>query len=219
MKVYAVITGDIIGSSELIATEREKLLRHLKATFSGISKYILTDKEENFEIYRGDSFQGRIAEKEKALLVSILIRASLRRMSSNHKLDSQWDARIAVGLGEITQFGEKITESDGEAFQHSGRALDQMKKNDDRLKISCANEEWNEEWNVECILCDTIMKRWTTNQAEVIYPYLLRGLTQEKLAREIGISQPAVRKRLVTSGNVNAVQTFLRRYEMMTNRL
>lgn len=212
MNLYAVITGDIVHSGKI---ERGKLLEVLKGCFSDIEKYILQTDTSVFEIYRGDSFQGLLDKPEKALQVSLLIRAGLRRYAFGSKLDNQWDARIAIGLGTVNERQPKIVESAGEAFERSGRALDGMKSRDERIKVATPLPKFNEELAVECALSDTIVRRWSRLQAEAIYAFLLHNKTQEELAAELGISQPAVHKRLVGAGNVDAIQLFIQRFESL----
>ncbi|NBC84042.1 MAG: hypothetical protein GVY19_11790 [Bacteroidetes bacterium] len=86
-----------------------------------------------FEIFRGDSFQGLIHNPADALKTAICLRASLRRYTNNSALDDIRDARIAIGIGEGDTRMTIITESDGEVFKRSDTVLDSIKKSNERL--------------------------------------------------------------------------------------
>lgn len=77
-KLYAVVTGDIVGSSKLKAIQRNHLLSALKSSFEAIENILPGEIFAPFEIHRGDSFQGVLSKPEVALRVIIVIRASVR---------------------------------------------------------------------------------------------------------------------------------------------
>ncbi len=129
--MLSVITGDIVQSSLLNQEERKMVLFELKELFKSWNKLFPIE----FTIYRGDSFQAVLKNPAKSLLVSLLIRAKLRSLSTQNSLAKIWDARISIGIGEIDFEAEKIIESDGEAFQLSGRNLDEMKRKDERIRL------------------------------------------------------------------------------------
>ena len=212
MERYAVLTGDIVGSSNISGHNRNKLLNELKNIFHDIQYYILDNQNNNFEIFRGDSFQGIVYEPEKALLVGIILRAGLRHKSEKNTINNLWDSRISIGFGTVEYFADQVAESDGPAFWYSGKGLDQMKNQEQRLRITTDQSFINEEFHVECALSDTIIRRWTTQQAEAVYLYFLEKLTQQEIGHRLGTSQRAIGKRLA-SASIPAIKTFLNRYE------
>lgn len=217
MKFVGVITGDIISSAKVV--EREVLLSILKEALSGIDNILGTS--DSFEIFRGDSFQAIIQEPDKALLAAVLVRTRLRQWKKNGtgkaiSITRLPDARIGIGIGGLTFRSDKIIESDGEAFQYSGRLLDEMKSSGKQLSVKTPWEEVNEELKVTAALMDAIIGRWSSQNAEAVYLLLSQRTTQKELAEKIGISQPAVSKRLVHS-NIEAVQGALKRFESLIN--
>lgn len=216
MKIYAVLTGDIIKSSKIKEEQREYLLETLKETFHEINAQLLKETTPPFEFYRGDSFQMVLKQPQKALLISLIIRARLRSITEQQRKGQKnyADARISIGIGGIAYKAKKLAESDGEAFQRSGRGLDAMKSKNS-LGIQTTWPEVNEELAVACALSETIINRWTVSQAEVIYPYLLENKTQKELAKQFNISQVAVSKRLAEAGNIDAIKLFIQRYEKL----
>ncbi|MCF6156993.1 MAG: hypothetical protein E3K32_00145 [wastewater metagenome] len=211
--LYAVITGDIVASSRLKANQRRYLLTVLKSSFKTIGDILPGVVYAPFEIYRGDSFQGVLSKPEAALRASLVIRASLRYGLKMKQRRYALDARIAVGIGSVDFLpAGRGSEGDGEAFRFSGPTLDRM-KGDQKLLIRTSWQDINAEFDVECALLDALISRWSAEQAQAIIGQM-RGSTQEKIARELGISQPAVRQRLKSAGGW-AVEELCRRYEQV----
>jgi hypothetical protein len=225
-KIYAVLTGDLIGSSRFKIKEREELLFILKDSFKIISPDIITSQ---FVIFRGDSFQGVLSRPDEALNAALIIRASL--LSKFKGKRTRLDARIAIGIGTIDYLPrDQAGEGDGEAFRNSGPELDKMKKGEQNLIIKTPWNEINEELQTECSLLDALIQRWTKEQAEANFyqiqspksrvflnfareePGLNQRLTQVETAKILNISQSAVFQRLKTGGYW-AVQAFLERFK------
>lgn len=214
-ELYAVVTGDIVGSSRLNPSQRSLLLSVLKSSFKIIEdiRPTLVLVRSPFEIHRGDSFQGVLSKPELALHAVIIIRANLRYAFETKQRRYALDTRIAVGIGQIDFLpAGRGPEGDGEAFQSSGPILDTM-KGDQRLLICTPWQAINAELDVECALFDALVNRWSAEQAQAILGQI-RGLTQERAAEEFGISQPAVRQRLKSAGG-RAVEELCRRYEQL----
>jgi len=219
---YSVITGDIIGSSA-VKEKRKQLLSALKKTFKEITLEFPGAIEKPFEIFRGDSFQSVIKHPGKALLISILIRAKLRSLnltkSETKSMENKLDARVAIGIGKIGFTADKVIESDGEAFNFSGKLLDEIKKSEQNIKIKTPWHDVNGELEVESYFIDTIINKWTMEQAEAVYLKLLKNKTQQMTAKKLKISQPAVRKRII-SANLKSIELFINRFEnLLTNKL
>jgi hypothetical protein len=174
-----------------------------------------------FEIYRGDSFQALIPDPTKALLISVILRAGLRRNSRGKSIEEAWDARISIGIGNVdnenvnndTELSNtRLSTRNGEAFIRSGRTLDAMKKQGARLRITTGDSNLDQEFEAACSLADTIISRWTTNQAEAIYLYLLKGTTQKEIGQELQTTQRAISKRLEAS-SLDSMTQFFNRYK------
>lgn len=198
-KMYAVITGDVAGSSRFEGEQRQKLLSVLKQSFALVSEMLGDDVMAfPFEIFRGDSFQGVLQNPAKALKAALIIRAGLRK-GFKTTLKEAVDARIAVGIGTISMLPDgRGGEGDGEAYRNSGPMLDKMTKESRFIKIVTPWQPVNQELNVECALLDTIILRWSSQQAEVFIE-TCKGKTQEQIATELNISQPGIRKRIQSS--------------------
>jgi hypothetical protein len=215
--LFAVITGDIVDSSKLSISQRDQFLKILKTSFINVEKIFPNTMHSPFEIHRGDSFQGVLSKPEKALPVSIIIRVNLRKGLEVKRRRKALDARIAVGIGSIDFLPEgRGTEGDGEAFRLSGPILDKM-KGDQRLIIRTPQKNIHEEFDTECALLDALINKWSNEQAQAILCHI-RGLTQKETAKELHISQPAVRFRLKGAGSW-AVELFLERYNRLIHQI
>lgn len=89
------------------------------------------------EMYRGDSFQVVVDNPELALSVAIALRAKLK--ASTPDKSEVWDARLSLGIGDVSFASGNILTSDGEAFRLSGRAFDNIGK-----KRLCISTPWAE---------------------------------------------------------------------------
>jgi len=210
--INAVITGDIVKSTTIEADYRERIQQFS----SDVQSHI--DKQFRCEIYRGDSFQGIVMDPTKALLIGILFRTGLRKYSRPALAgkDAVWDARISVGVGRINNLETaseiRIGLQDGEAFMRSGKALDSMKQEKSLLKISTGDTNLDNEFYASCAMADAIISRWSNEQSEAIYLYLLEDLTQKEIGSRLGISQRAAGKRLEVA-SIESIKKFLDRYK------
>lgn len=228
MDKVAVLTGDLVKSRTIKDGDIETVINSLKEIFDELNQKILSNKA-SFQIFRGDSFQAIIPDMELALVTAIIIRARLRTFESAYKENdtkksnkpinyAYTDARIAIGIGDVSYWGNKISESQGEAFQKSGHLLDKLKKENERLGIDTPWENINKEFQVESKLADAVISRWTANTAMAVFLNLLDKKNQSELASVLNISQPALHKRLVTYGNIGCINSFIERYnELITN--
>src|SRR5690606_7349001 len=128
--MIGVITGDIIESRK--SKTPKTWLPTLKESLSKLSS-----NTKNWEVYRGDSFQMEFDKPEDAFLNATYIKACIKTIDN-------MDVRLAIGIGEKTYKGSKVSESNGEAFQYSGETLENLKKENLNLKIKTANSSLNE---------------------------------------------------------------------------
>ncbi len=123
------------------------------------------------------------------------------------------DTRIALAWGRIDESTinpERISESTGDAFTLSGRALAEMDKSkrlimklSDALVINKLNDYAFLSYTL--LLIEEITNRWTEKQAEAIIPAML-GVKQKTIANELGLAQSTVNKRLNGAGWKNLSQ-------------
>jgi len=212
MQIQGVITGDIVDSTKIESNKRTDLLLALKETIADINEYI--DKSVKAEIYRGDSFQIVIPNPVETLRIAILVRLGLQnRTPENSTRLKKWDARISIGIGDISFNASSIVESDGEAFRNSGRAFDRLGKND-RLAISTPWNEIDEELKVSTKFADILIGSWSYSQIEVLYRYFLEKITQRELAKGLNLSPQTLNKRIV-GAKVEVIEMYIARFEQI----
>ncbi|MEJ2456027.1 MAG: transcriptional regulator [Candidatus Thiodiazotropha sp.] len=180
--IIAVITGDVINSKRMPATV---WLPHLKQILREWGR-----EPKAWQIYRGDSFQLEIPSVLDSLEAAVLIKAGMKTVKG-------LDVRLAIGIGEKSYAGSKVTESNGEAFVYSGQVFDRLKKHKVNMVVKSPWDEFDEEINVMLRLALTFMDRWLVNHAEVIALSLRhKALSQKQLGSKLNIAQNTVSDRL-----------------------
>lgn len=178
--MISIITGDIVNSRKLDAT----------VWIDGLKK-ILDSKGKNpggWEIYRGDQFQLEIKNPEEALLAALQIKAYLKTL--------KLDARMSIGFGDKTYAADKISESNGSAFIHSGEVFETLKKQKVTLAVNSGNTVFDREMNLMLRLGLTFMDNWLPQSAEFILVAIAnQSLSQEEIGNKLGINQAAVSRR------------------------
>jgi hypothetical protein len=176
----SVITGDIIGSRQQKSKDWVEDLKKILSPFG--------ETPSQWEVYRGDEFQIEIKDPKEALLTAILIKAHLRAV--------KLDARMSIGFGNKTHNAEKISESYGDAFIHSGELFETLKKQKVTLAMRTGNTDIDEKMNLMIQLALTFMDNWLAQSAEFVAIAIENPtLSQEELGQKLGINQAAVSRR------------------------
>jgi hypothetical protein len=208
--VTAVITGDIIRSTDILGDYREVLHRIANDIRDQIDKHFLID------VYRGDSFQAISRNPEKGLLILLLIKAGLKRQQTEKNRQTiQWDARMSMGIGKLVTYPKdnNLSELTGEPFTKSGRSLDSMKDKGKEIAIVTGEEKQDKELIAVLPMVEAIVTKWTTAQASAVYLSLLyKGITQKEIGDRLGKTQVAVSKSLDIS-RIDALTPYIRRFE------
>jgi DNA-directed RNA polymerase specialized sigma24 family protein len=186
----AVLTGDIIASRRLQPAER------LSAVLDDTLALLATRFGAVTERYRGDGFQLVLPQAWQGVTAAVLLRAELIRHS---RRDQRWDARLAIAIGRDDQWqpGRRLAEASAPPFVASGQALDAL---DDDHHLALRLEAGES----ECLALlmrylDEMLEGWTPAAAEAVAGLLCHAESQQALAERLGISQPAVHKRLRTA--------------------
>jgi len=176
----SVITGDIIGSRQQNSKHWVEDLKTILSRFGATPS--------QWEVYRGDEFQIEIKNPEEALFSAILIKAHLKAI--------KLDARMSIGFGDKTHNAEKISESNGSAFIHSGELFETLKKQKVTLAMRTGDMFFDEKINLMIQLALTFMDHWLAQQAEFVAAAIENPtLLQEELGQKLGINQAAVSRR------------------------
>ena len=193
-KVYTVLTGDLVGSTELstevLVRARDALLQ--AAADVGAWEADLVKGEAEF--FRGDSWQLLLTKPRYFLRVALYLRAALRRERKG------LDTRIGVGFGDVERIdAHRISLSVGDAFTRSGRELDRM---GDAVGVAVALPDktgdklgWIQPMTT---LCSVAMNHWSERQADIATRMLVPdGPRQADVASALEVTRQMVSKTLV----------------------
>lgn len=205
---YAVLTGDIVKSTDLstkelraVQMEMRKCTREMDDLGSGLVRGTI-------DFYRGDGWQLLLTMPPLALRATLFLRAWLIA-------SKEVDTRVSIGVGAVHGvIDSRISQSTGEAFQRSGEALEDRRRRD-RLTISLP-ESAGEDRKWLCVmlrLCDALVRHWTPRQAQAVLG-ALKGLTQKEIAMQWKrrVSQQSVAKAL-SAADWYALESALERFE------
>jgi hypothetical protein len=86
-------------------------------------------------------------------------------------------------------------------------------KRQQRLKIITTDKALNGEFDLSCHFMDILIHDWSEDQAEAMF-LNLTGKNQMEISSLLGISQPAVNRRL-KAAHFDAIRKFIDRYEKL----
>ena len=211
-RIYAVITGDIVGSSKLKPAERKELHAALNETSDKLTEYFRRLVPLRVDLFRGDSWQLLVTDPAQSLRIGLFFRAFLRGKMKSKRVDT----RISIGVGSIDFMPEEsVSSGDGEAFRSSGEALESLSRTH-RMTFSFPQSLISnnlQSLDVILKLIDALARDWTEKQAHAVSGALLE-YTQQKIARtwfERSISQQAVAQHLDRAG-WNAIEIGLNHF-------
>lgn len=210
-KIKGVITGDIIESSAIQIKYRDFLLKSIRE----IADELSVIEPLRIEMFRGDSFQAVIDSPENAMKIAVLLRAGLKGHTPK-ECKKPWDARLSIGVGTISYHADNTVLSDGEAFQYSGRTLDEMGKR--RLVVKTRWADVNEELQVSGAFADEVISSWSVPQSQAAYQALLYNTSQKEIAHKFQKSAQNISK-LLGAAKVNLVQMYIDRYHKLISNL
>ncbi len=176
----AIITGDIINSE---GSKSSEWLVCLKEYLSKLGK-----TPTDWEIYRGDEFQLRVAPT-MALEVAIHLKSVIKSIKG-------LDVRMGIGIGGVDYEGNSVSESNGSAYQRSGRTFETLKQDKVNICIATGIDSYDRTLNLMLKLALGFMDEWSTVSAEIValaldYP----NAPQKEMAQKLGIRQSAVSQR------------------------
>lgn len=198
--MIAVIKGDIIASRTL--SDQSVWLNPIKNLLSQWGK-----EPQQWELVWGDSFQVEIDNPQDALIKALTIKALIKNVEPRHSKSkaASIDVRLAVGIGEKTFSGSRISESNGPAFIFAGERFDLLRKENLTLGIKSPWIEFDDEFNRYLMLAGTFMDKWSVSSAQLMLHVLQNpNSTQKRIGDILGIKQNSVSGRW-NRANVNEI--------------
>jgi len=205
--IHAVITGDIVNSTQLDPATEKTLIKELGRIL----------KPHIFEFYRGDSFQVYIKEPAKSLRIALMCRTLAISLTASEEDLSLSDVRISIGIGRVVLPIKISGTAKGEAFLLSGRLFDELQKTSQRLAIVATHPMANIGMEVIAEYTDAVYRGMTGKQADAILG-LLQGETQQNVALRLNKSKSTV-SQLVNAARWTEIERLLQKYEALINQL
>jgi hypothetical protein len=205
--IHAVLTGDIVNSTQLPPIVEVLLQERLRRAFSAYKT----------EFYRGDSFQTYMQDPVGSLRAALLARSLAVSLTVTDDEQALADIRISIGIGPVISPVRKPGTAKGEAFILSGRGLDEIQKTERRLSIASDRPIADIGLQVIADYLDAIYRGMTTKQAATIV-WLLEGNTQQEIASKLGKSKSTI-SQLVTAGRWPEIEKILQQFENLIKQL
>ena len=203
----AILTADIVNSTKLLPQQQKSLVKAL-------DKFLA---DHQYEFYRGDSFQAYIKQPVDALRTALACRCLAIGIMEEEEGEAVVlsDIRISIGIGTIDGPVKSLGLAKGEAFLLSGRQFDELQQTDQRLTIHCGQPIADIGFQVMADYLDSIYRRMTAKQANLIVG-LLQGLTQQQYALSENKSKSTI-SQLANAGKWPEIEKVLKQYEQLIN--
>lgn len=194
-EIFAVLTGDIIGSTKL--SEPRHAYYSLRKLKEALTENFRNCLEFDLQTYRGDSWQLVLSRPEKAISIALFSRYFLL---AEEKIDS----RVAIGIGEVDVLDEvSPLDSSGTAFVESGRLLETiMGKRHSNIAITSGvlSESTLKFSNSILGLVEKLIVGLTQRQARISYLTLTGNKTVSEIAIQEGLLSQIVYNSMRRSG-------------------
>jgi hypothetical protein len=191
----AVITGDLVGSTDFETDKVEAAMRALAGSADRIAAWS-QQSDSRFTRFRGDGWQLYLEWPHLCLRAALVLTASARAVGHGPL------SRVSIAIGPADNLGTRdLSDASGPAFQRSGRGLDAMPKS---ARIVLSGESLKERDQIIARLMFERTSRWTQPQAEAMALYLHPdNPTLQDIGAALGISAQAANYRLGGGGAGN----------------
>ena len=211
---FAIIAGELAPGSRVSDEQFSKIPDLIRASFQAVNNMVDEETKLKYEIIRMDEFLGLSTFPYRALH-SVIMLFSAFRFLSYRELQERLELRVCVGTGPVEYAQDHLRESDGTAFRTASTGKTKMKRNQ-RLKIATTSKDLNDEFELSCSFMDILIHDWSDEQAEAMF-LNLTGKKQMEISQMLGISQPAVNRRL-KAAHSDTVRKFIDRCEKLLEK-
>ncbi|MEP3844891.1 MAG: MarR family transcriptional regulator [Paracoccaceae bacterium] len=188
----AVLTGDIVASTEMKASELDSIMNAIQSATLDMADWTVSETTVHFSRRGGDAWQVATPAPKYAIRSALFLQANVRR------LDKSFSTRIAAAIGEGTLPDTApidINSAHGPVFTASGRLLDSISghhlmEHSDGGALGAVLE-----------LCSHIAQGWTPAQARALCEMLSpHAGSRAQAGIRLGISRQAVDQALWAAG-------------------
>ncbi|MCP4312325.1 MAG: hypothetical protein GY790_13755 [Bacteroidetes bacterium] len=208
---YAVVAGELAPGSRVSDEQFSKIPDLIRASFQAVNRLVAGSGKISYEIIRMDEFLG-LSESPLHCMRSVIMLFSAFRFLSYKELNERLDLKISIGIGPVEFAQDHLRESDGTAFRTATDGNSKMKRNQ-RIRIITTDKKLNEEFELSCSFMDILIHDWSDEQAEAMF-LNLTGKNQMDISKMLGISQPAVNRRL-KAAHAETINKFIMRFEQI----
>ena len=211
---YAVAAGELAPGSRVSDAKFSKIPDLIRASFQAFNQMVPKEGKLKYEIIRMDEFL-TMSESPAHSMRSVIMLFSAFRFLSYKELSERLDLKICEGIGPVEYAQDHLRESDGTAFRSSTNGMAKMKRNQ-RLSIITPDKDLNAEFALSCNFMDILIHDWSDEQAEAMFLNLI-GKNQMEISQMLGISQPAVNRRL-KAAHCESINMFIKRFEYLLKK-
>ena len=194
----AVITADIIGSTQYQPRERARITQQLHQAFALVSKQYApaVHTPATFRITAGDEFQWVISSPATAFEIVLFLRSIVAAIKAKPLVTF----RASIGVGAMTVAGGKSSyEKDGPAFVRSRLGLTFLAKRRTRWTTLVTDDPSTDKAaDAVLTLLDSFQQRWTRSQWEAVR-WALAGLNRTEIAAKLHVAHQSASKRLIAA--------------------
>ena len=207
MPTGAVITADIVNSTQLPKAGSKKLIKNLLGLLEPYPH----------EFFRGDSFQVYVKSPVEALWLLLRLRTAAMKLFPEAAMPVT-DIKASIGVGAVRLPVKSLKTASDEAFVLSGRSFDKMNP-EQRLVISCheKNQTVNLTFRIIAQFIDYLFRRLTTRQAAVVSELLMKH-NQVETAKRLKKSQATIHKHIQSAGWPE-IEKLLKEYETLIHTI
>lgn len=212
---YAVVAGELALGARVSDDKYSRIPDLIRASFQAVNRLVPDSGKLKYEIIRMDEFMA-LSESPFHSMRSVIMLFSAFRFLSYKELKERLELKICEGIGPVEYAQEHLRESDGTAIRYASNGLSKMKRNQ-RLCIATTHKSLNAELMLSCSFMDIMIHDWSDEQAEAMF-LNLTGKNQMEISHMLGISQPAVNRRL-KAAHFDTVNKFITRFEYLLKNL
>lgn len=199
-RIFGALSADIVDSTSLPVYELKQMQEEMRNALRQIED---TSRHLWWRIVRGDTVECITEYPGSILRVALALKCYMKYwfFASGASAESkEFALRYSIGIGTMRYFREDDNFIDGPAIYLSGRNLDSM-RDGSYAGFDCEtkNDDFVHLLDLNLNLVDSIINEMSAKQAIVIY-YKILGAPEKIIARELGLSQPAINLRANLGG-------------------
>ena len=208
---YAVVAGELAPGNRVSDEQFSKIPDLIRASFQAVNRMVPEEGKLKYEIIRMDEFLA-LSDSPLHSMRSLIMLFSAFRFLSYRELSERLELKVCEGIGPVEFAQDHLRESDGTAIRTAMDGIRKMKRNQ-RLSVISTDDSMNNEFDLTCKFMDILIHDWSDEQAEAMF-LNLTGKNQMEISQMLGISQPAVNRRL-KAAHFDTIHKFIDRFETL----